>query len=135
MSASRTSLRTTVGTLLTTLVLTGSVVSASPAHAAWGSFTNVHDARAQLCKVRLDDGVFRVRLRLDNRKADHAHRGLLYRDRDGGTTSTKVRADAGAVSGVKAVRWRSGDSLVSAVGEIDGPSAGGGVGIGEIPRC
>lgn len=135
MTTRRTPARLALGALLTSLTVAGSTAIAAPAQAAWGTQTTIHDARAQVCKVRLAGGDFKIKLRLDNRKADHAHLGMLFRDRDGRTTTRKARAAAGKVSKVKSLRWKRGDSLTTGVHEIKGPGAGGGTSIGAIPIC
>lgn len=107
------------------------------AQAAWTTGTKIHGGKAQVCKVRVDDGVFKIRLRLDNRNARHTHTAGLSRTRGTSVDSIKVRAGAGNVSSTKVLGWRSGDQRVLSVGmgETDGRGLGGGISLSQIPGC
>lgn len=108
-------------------------VAAPPASAAtWDTATKVHGAKLQFCKVKRKPRVFTLRMRLVNKAGDHRHRGFIYAN---GVKRMEVRARAGRISKVKAIRVRSGFSFVTGVGEINGPTAGGGHSLAETPRC
>ncbi|MCH1864910.1 hypothetical protein [Nocardioides sp. CFH 31398] len=117
-------------------LLAGGLVGLAPtsASAAYETVTTVHGAKLQACRATLG-GDRAIRFRLDNRGARHAHEGGVFRNRGEVTDSFRVRASAGRLSGVKAVRLRAGDRLDSYVGEVDGPGAGGGFSRAELPRC
>lgn len=108
------------------------LATATPATAAWKTETVVHGAKLQACRATVDDRPV-LKIRLDNRQGKHAHRGGIHRT--GSQQSRTVRAAAGRISAVKQIGAPAGASFETFVGEIDGPSAGGGVDVSRLPRC
>lgn len=136
MTTRRTTSRVAAGGLLTALALGGSTLTAAPAHAGFKQVLNIHEARVQLCKVPRAGDAFDVRLRLNNKGADHAHRGVLSRERRGKWTTISVQAAGGKLSGAKSLRWKKGDTLSVGMAEVKGGGgAGGGIGIRQVPAC
>lgn len=127
--------RLTVLGLLTALLLAPMALLAPAANAAWGSVITIDRARLQVCKVALGDGRQRVKVRLDNTRAAHAHLGGISRTRNGQRQSIELRAAAGRVSRVDSLVWRRGDQLTGGIGELDGRGAGGDFSLGDVPRC
>jgi hypothetical protein len=117
---------------VTTLGLgTATLAAATPAHAAdWTTVIAVHKAKAQLCKEPVGDG-WRVKIRLDNRNADHTHLAGMSRN----DTQVSVRAQAGEVSKVKSLVFQRGDELVVGIGEVTGEGAGGSEDLGRVGLC
>ncbi len=108
-----------------------SVVTALPAQAAsWDTVLSVHKSRTQVCKEPAGNG-FQLRLRLDNRNADHAH---LPGSR-ATATETGVRARAGEVSKVKTLFVQRSDDLVIGMGEITGEGLGDSLDIRQVGAC
>ncbi len=87
-----------------------------------------------MCKVRVTGG-YRIKVRLDNRRATHTHIGGLYRSRNGNTAQVRVKAARGRVSATKALLWRPGYQLSVGIGELDGRGLGGGIYPSSIARC
>lgn len=108
------------------------LATAAPADAAWKVITNVHRAKLQVCRTTVD-GEQHLKLRLDNRRGQHAHRGGLYRLDEEMTRGVRVKA--GKISRTKLIPAPPGSSFDTYVGEIDGPTAGGGFSPAEAPRC
>ena len=117
---------------VTTLGLgTATLVAATPAHAAgWTTVISVHKARSQLCKEPVGDG-WRVKIRLDNRNADHAHVSGMSRN----GTQASVRARAGEVSKVRSLVFSRSDELVVGIGEVTGEGMGGDYELGRVGLC
>lgn len=134
MNPRPTVLRALVLAVVAPLVAVSFALLASPAEAAWTTNTTVHDAKVQVCKVKREGG-WKIKLRVDNRKADHGHYGTLFRMRGDHRTSVKVWARRGKVSELTSLRARKGDSLETMVSERNGVGAGGGIPIGAIARC
>jgi hypothetical protein len=120
--------------VLTCLALAPLAVAA-PAQAAWTPMVRIDGAKALVCKAPLGDGRVRVKLKLDNRGADHTHLSGLSRTRNGQQTSVEVRAAAGQVSGTKSVVWKRGDQLSTGIGEVTGEGAGTGFELDQVSRC
>ncbi|MQW78079.1 hypothetical protein GHK92_19610 [Nocardioides sp. dk4132] len=131
----RASLRRAAATTVVASVLGAGTLLASPAQAAWTSGALVHGGNVLVCKVPLDGGDLRVRVRLDNRKAEHTHIGLLYRYRGGKETYVKVRAAAGKQSATKSLRLTRGDVVGSGISEVGVGGLGGTMTRASIPRC
>lgn len=108
------------------------LVTATPAAAAWKTETTVHGAKLQACRATVD-GKPVLKVRLDNRKGKHAHRGGIHRV--GSEQSRTLRAAAGRISAVRQIGAPAGASFETYVGDINGPSAGGGVDVSRLPRC
>lgn len=108
------------------------IATAAPATAAWQSVTVVHGAKLQACRTTVDGSPV-LQVRLDNRQGKHAHRGGIHRT--GSQQSRSFRAAAGKVSPVKRIGAPAGALFETYVGDIDGPSAGGGVDVSSLPRC
>lgn len=104
----------------------------APASAGWTTATTVHDAKLLVCRTA--DGNA-VRFRLNNKQGKHAHRGGIFRKRNGATAYIGVRADKGRLSKTRQFPVRAGDGLTTLVGEINGPAAGGGLPLSSLPRC
>ena len=117
---------------VTTLGLgTATLAAATPVHAAdWTTVMSVHKGKTQLCKQPVAEG-WRVRIRLDNRNADHGHVSGMSRD----GTQVAVRASAGEVSKVKSLVFQRGDELVVGIGELNGEGAGGDHDLGRVGLC
>jgi len=117
---------------VTTLGLgAATLVVATPAHAAdWTTVLTVHKARTQLCKEPVGNG-WRVRIRLDNRNADHTH--LAGMSRNG--TQASVRAKTGEISKVKSLVFERGDELVVGMGEPTGEGLGGDQELARVGAC
>lgn len=108
------------------------LATAAPSAAAWKTETTVHGAKLQACRSTVDDRPV-IQVRLDNRSGEHAHRGGIHRvDSE---QSRTVRAAAGRISRVKRIGAPAGSGFDTFVGEINGPSAGGGVDVSRLPRC
>ena len=120
--------------VLTCLALAPLAVAA-PAQAAWTPVVRIDGAKALVCKAPLGDGRTRVKLRLDNRGADHTHLSGLSRTRGGQQASVQVRAGAGQVSGTTSLVWKRGDQLSTGIGEVTGEGAGTQFLLGEVKRC
>lgn len=120
---------------LTGLLLTPLTLVAPAATAAWTSWGTIHGSRAQVCKVPLAGGSTRVKLRVDNRGAGHAHRVSLFRDRNGSFHEIAVRAGAGQVSGVKSLVLAPGDEAGVTTHEPNGGAAGDMLRLGMVARC
>lgn len=130
-----TTTRLTALGALTGLLLTALVLVAPTANAAWTTWGTIHGSKAQVCKVPLGDGSTRVKLRLDNRGAAHAHRVSLFRDRAGSFREIAVRAEAGAVSGVKSLVLARGDEAGVTTHDPDGGAAGEMLRLSAVARC
>lgn len=123
------------------LVLGSLAVTAPAAQAAWFNAAAVHGGKVQVCKVHVRDSTWRLRMRLDNRRAPHTHIGGLSRVRNFKTVSSiSVRARAGRVSGTKSMLWkRSWESdtqwISAGIGDTNGQGLGGAIGFRQIPRC
>lgn len=130
-------LRRSVSLLIVTLVAiaTVQIVAATPAHARWWTGFRLHGGEVQLCKTPLSGGRFQIKLRLDNRRASHAHVGGLSRTRGGQTTSVDVRVGGGKISTVKSLVWTRGDRLSAGIGETSGEGFGDTVMMGDLTRC
>lgn len=124
------------GGVAAALIVSGLAVgtfAAPPASAStWDTVTTVHGAKLQFCKVKRKSGVFLLRMRLVNKAGKHRHRGFIYVRE---VKRMEVRARAGRISKVKAIRVKSGFSFVTGVGDINGPTAGGGHSLSETSRC
>lgn len=132
--SSRHGLHALVLAVLVPLFAASFALVSSPAQAAWTNETNIHSAKAQLCKAKTRTG-WLVKLRLNNRKGKHAHYGTLFRERGKRTVSIKVRANRGKISRTKALVWRRGDRLTTMVSELSGVGAGGGAAFWQLARC
>ena len=111
---------------------TATLVAATPAQAAdWTTVLSVDKATTQLCRKPAAGGI-QIRIRLDNRRADHAH--LAGISRNGGAEAS-VRARAGELSSVKSLVVRTGDHLVVGMGEITGEGLGDDVALSSIRPC
>jgi hypothetical protein len=131
-----TTTRVTVTGALAGLALSALTVVAPPsANAAWSTWVGTHGAKAQVCQVPLAGGSARLKIRLDNRGADHWHRVTLFRTRDGRTQEVEVRAGAGRTSGTAALVWSRGDEAGVTLHHPDGGAAGGLVAPGQVRRC
>jgi hypothetical protein len=119
-------------TAVTTLGLSSAALAAAaPAHASdWTTLVSVHKAKTQLCKEAVSDG-WRVRIRLDNRNADHTHLAGMARN----DTQVSVRAKAGEVSKVRSLIFQQGDELVVGIGEVTGEGAGGAEDLDQVGVC
>ena len=116
---------TTLGLSAATLVV------ATPAHAAdWTTVLTVHKARTQLCKEPVGDG-WRVRIRLDNRNADHTHLAGM----SAGGDRASVRAKAGEVSKVRSLVIQRSDELTVGMGEPTGEGLGGDQELARVGLC
>lgn len=117
---------------VTTLGLgTATLVVATPAHAGdWTTVLTVHKARTQLCKEPVGDG-WRVRVRLDNRNADHTHLAGM----SGSGAKASGRAKAGEVSKVKWLVVNRGDELTVGMGEPTGEGLGGDQELARVGLC
>lgn len=104
----------------------------APASAGWTTATTVHDARLLVCRTADGDA---VRFRLNNKQGRHSHRGGLFRERGKTSTYVGVQAAKGRMSKTRQFPVRPGDGLVTLVGEINGPAAGGGLPLSALPRC
>lgn len=131
---SRSGVRMLVLAVVVPLIAVGMALVSSPAQAKWSTHTTVHNAKVQLCKVKAPAG-WRVKLRLHNYKAKHAHKAVLFRERGKKQASISVVAKRGKFSPVRSLIWKKGDGLTTMLSEINGPGAGGGAGIGEIALC
>ena len=120
---------------LTCLASAPLVATAPAAHAVWTPMVRIDGARSLVCKVPLGDGRTRVKVRLDNRNADHTHIGGLSRTRGDQQASVEVRAAAGQVSATKSLIWKRGDQLSTGIGEPSGEGAGTGFPISAVARC
>ncbi|NPC96648.1 hypothetical protein [Nocardioides sp. zg-DK7169] len=116
-------------------VLASGALLAPPAQAAWTNGLAVQGAKVQVCKVPLGDGDLRVRVRLDNRGAQHAHIGSVYRVRGEQRTEARVRAASGKMSGTKALRVKRGDQVGVGFEEVTGEGLGGTMTRSSISRC
>lgn len=131
-----TAARVTVTGAIAGLALSALTVLAPPsANAAWSTWVNTHGAKAQVCQVPLAGGSARLKIRLDNRNADHWHRVSLFRTRDGRTQEVAVRAGAGSTSGTKSLVWSRGDEAGVTLHHPDGGAAGGTVEPRMVKRC
>ena len=127
--------RLTVLGMLTCLVLGAMAFTGPAAQAAWSTQMRVHGSKLQLCKEPLRDGRIRLKVRLDNRAADHTHLGGLSRTRDGVRVDAHFRTAAGRLSDVKSLVWQRGDELTAGMGELSGEGAGGDFLFSEVARC
>lgn len=130
----RSVLRATVLAVIAPLVAASFALLASPAEAAWTSTVNVHDAKAQVCKVKRADG-WKIKIRVNNRRAPHGHYGTLFRTRGDKLTSVKVWAKRGKTSATKSLRWKKGDYMDVMISERNGVGAGGGTHPSHMRRC
>ncbi|NPC98413.1 hypothetical protein [Nocardioides sp. zg-DK7169] len=133
-SLSRSGLRVgAVASAVASLVVAGTML-APPAQAAWKNGSSANGAKVQVCKVPLDGGDVRVRVRLDNRATGRTYTGSLMR-LSGGSGSVTVRAAGGTISGTKSLRVRPGHLMGTG---ISGPGVDHGSAIGyarSLPRC
>ncbi|QIX27931.1 hypothetical protein ncot_16055 [Nocardioides sp. JQ2195] len=83
----------------------------STTEAAWTTGTTIHDAKAQVCKVKRAEG-WKI-----------------------ATVSVKVWAKRGRVSEIRSLRARKGDLVDTMVSERSGVGAGGGIPIRAVARC
>lgn len=122
---------------LTCLVLSSLALTSPAANAAWTNVMKLDGAKLQLCKVPLADGRTRVKARLDNRGASHAHVGGVSGASDSDQPGRiQFRTGAGKMSPVKSMVFRRGERFLSAgMGEITGEGAGGDASIRDLPRC
>ncbi|KRF17029.1 hypothetical protein ASG90_06755 [Nocardioides sp. Soil797] len=132
--SSRHTLRAIVLTAITALVAASIAFLATPAQASWTTTTTVHDAKFQLCRVKKNDN-WKIKFRVDNRRAKHGHYGTVFRVRGGKTTSFRIWAKRGKFSGVETLGWRQGDSVDTMISERSGVGAGGGIPMNHIRRC
>ncbi|WP_243058384.1 hypothetical protein [Nocardioides sp. SR21] len=127
--------RLTVLGALTCLLLATMTLTGPAAHAAWTTSMRTHGAKLQLCKEPLGDGRIRVKVRLDNRGASHAHVAGMSRTRGEERVDATFRTAAGRLSGVKSLVWQRGDYFTAGMGEITGEGAGGDFLVGDLARC
>lgn len=120
---------------LTCLLLTSLTLLAPTANAAWTTWGDRHGAKPQVCKVPLGGGSARVKLRVDNRRAAHAHRVTIFRDRNGDVREIEVRAAAGRMSQVASIVLARGDYAGLTVHEPDGGAGGDMLRLGSVARC
>ena len=130
MTKRLTALGVLPGLVLGALVLTGPA-----ADAAWHDAMQIHGGKLQVCKVPLDGGRTRVKVRLDNRGASHAHLGGITRVRGDDQVQRNLRAAAGRLSDVKSLVLRRGDQLGAGMGETTGEGAGGELPLSTVSRC
>jgi len=129
-----TTTRLTALGALTCLLLSAFTLVAPTANAAWTNWVTIHGSKAQVCKVPLSGGTTRVKVRLDNRGAAHAHRVSLFRDRNGSFHEVAVRAAAGAVSGVNSLVLARGDEAGVTTHDPNG-AAGDMLRLSVVARC
>ena len=127
--------RLTVLGALTGLLLTVMTLTGPAATAAWHNALAFHGAKLQVCKVPLDGGRTRVKVRLDNRGASHTHLGGTTRVRGTDQVSRDVRVAAGKVSDVKSLVVNRNDQLSAGMGETNGQGAGGELPLSIVSRC
>lgn len=116
-------------------VLAAGTLLAPPAQAAWTSGAAVHGGNVLVCKVPLDGGDLRVRVRLDNRNAKHTHIGSISRERGGTWTSVAVRAAAGKQSGTKSLVLSRGEVVGVTISEVGPGGLGSTMPRSSIQRC
>ncbi len=130
-----TTTRLTALGVLTGLLLTTLTVLAPTANAAWTTWGNRHGAKPQVCKVVLSGGSVRVKVRVDARRATHAHRVTIFRDRNGSYREIEVRAAAGRISATSSIVLARGDQAGLTVHEPNGGAGGDMLQLGRISRC
>jgi len=131
----RSFVRRAAATAVAASVLGAGTLLASPAQAAWTSGARAHGGNVLVCKVPLDGGDLRVRVRLDNRNADDTHIGELRTERKGVRTQVRVRAAGGKQSATKSLRVSRGDVVVVGISEVTVGGLGGTMTRASIARC
>lgn len=129
-----------LGAFLLASVLAGALILAAvPASAAvkWTSVMDMHGAKLQACKTKIDGG-WRIRVRLNN-ASDHGHQaGFNIRDGSGDIVGRAFfNIGDRRISPVRRVVYRPGNTIGAGMAEAgnDGGGGGGELRIGDIGRC
>lgn len=131
--------RHTLPAVLTTSMLAATVLVAAPAQAAWTPTVRWHGAVTQACKVGLDSGKVRVKVRVNNANGtDRAAAGLNRVRPNGGPGSawTYTRTVArGNVSSPVSLDFEPGSRVWLLVGSQVGITGERAYALRSIDRC
>lgn len=131
--------RHTLPAVLTTSLLAATVLVAAPAQAAWTPTERWHGAVTQACKVGLDSGKVRVKVRVNNNKGtDRAAAGLnrVRPNGEPGSAWTYTRTVArGSVSSPVSLDFEPGSRVWLLVGSQVGITGERAYSLRSIDRC
>jgi hypothetical protein len=131
--------RRTLLALLSTGLLAATTLAAAPAQAAWTPTVRWHGAVTQACKVGLDNGNIRVRVRVNNTNGtDRATAGLnrVRANGEPGSAWTYTRNVArGAVSSPVSLVFEPGSRVWLLVGSRVGITGERAYALRSLDRC